>query len=120
MSIVKDPVTVNRGKRAASRLMRSSSPTKKQMTNQSVKNSSNRSPSIAAASPSSSQARIPAESPSSLAALSIHHEEVPAFDLVGKKCENQRYSGEVPNKPHVYEEPETVLWPTKSIIDTLN
>ena len=85
MSIVKDPVTVNRGKKAASRLMRSSSPTKKQVTNQSVRNSS-KSPSLAA-SPSS-MAQVPAESPSSLAALSEHNEEVPPFDLVGRKCEN--------------------------------
>ena len=74
------------------------------MTNQSV---NSKSPTLAA-SPSSS-AVVPTESPSSLAALSIHNEEVPAFDLVGRKCENQRYSGEVPNKPCAYVDNEMTL-----------
>ena len=84
-----------------------------------MKNSS-KSPPLAA-SPSST-AQVPTESPSSLATLSVHNEEVAEFDLVDKKCENQRYAGELPNKPHVYEEKpiSKITSAANSIIETLN
>ena len=84
--------------------MASSSPTKKQMTNQSVALST-KSPS--AASPASSNL-IQMYSPTSLADLSVHNAEeevkdLTDFDMIGKKCANQRYGGEIPNKPRAYE-----------------
>ena len=56
------------------------------------------------------QQRIPTPSPTSLANLSARHEEVPEFDdLVTKKCANQGYNQELPNKPHQNEPSQRII-----------